>query len=84
LRADEPRSLLRNVFTAGSELVRSELTALGPRGPHRLTITHARGTIVEYFSSSREALQRQAELEKLLMSARGAGIDVAARHKESA
>jgi hypothetical protein len=75
---------MRSVFNAGTEMVRSELTALGPRGPHRLMITHARGTIVEYFTSAKEALQRQAELEKLLISARGPGLEIGCARKESA
>jgi hypothetical protein len=61
-----------HLFSAGPDIVRSELTALGARGPFRLTIHHGQGTIVEYFSTSQEALARQAELEKLLISARGA------------
>ena len=75
---------MRNVFTAGTDVVRSELTALGPRGPHRLMITHAQGTIVEYFTTAKAALQRQAELEQLLISARGAGLDIDHARKESA
>ena len=57
---------------AGPDLVRSELTALGARGPYRLTISHGQGAIVEYFQTARAALVREAELAKLLMSARGA------------
>ena len=60
-----------NVFSAGTNVVRSEVTALSARGPYRLMIHHGQGTIIEYFASSREALKRQAELEDLLMSARG-------------
>ena len=63
---------MNNLFMAGPDLVRSELTALGARGPYRLTIRHGQGTIVEYFHSARAALIRGAELERLLMSARGA------------
>jgi hypothetical protein len=63
---------MRNLFNVGTDLVQSELVALGERGPYRLTIDHGQGTIVEYFTTSREALTRQAELEDLLMSARGA------------
>ena len=61
-----------NFFMAGPDLVRSELTALGPNGPYRLTIHHGQGSIVEYFLSSTDALLREAELERLLMCARGA------------
>ena len=61
-----------NFFMAGPDLVRSELTALGPNGPYRLIIRHGQGSIVEYFLSSTAALLREAELERLLMGARGA------------
>jgi hypothetical protein len=60
-----------NVFHAGTNVVRSEVTALSARGPYRLTIQHGQGTIVEYFATPSEALERQAELEDLLTSARG-------------
>jgi hypothetical protein len=39
---------------------------------------------VEYFTSAKEALQRQAELEKLLISARGPGLEIGCARKESA
>ena len=61
-----------NLFMAGPDLVRSELTALGANGPYRLIIRHGQGSIVEYFLSSTAALLREAELERLLMCARGA------------
>jgi hypothetical protein len=64
---------MRTLFNAGTEVVRSELTPLGRRGPYRLTMTHAQGTIVEYFVNLMDAQRRQADLEKLLQSARGAG-----------
>ena len=63
---------MSNLFMAGPDLVRSELTALGARGPYRLTISHGQGAIVEYFHTARAALFREAELEELLISARGA------------
>ena len=55
---------------AGADVVRSELTALGVDGPYRLSVAHARGTIVEYFSDTAAALNRQGELEDLLEAAR--------------
>jgi hypothetical protein len=64
---------MRSVFAAGPNMVRSEIVAVEPEGPYRLTIDHGQGTIVEYFATSGAALLRQAELEELLMSARGAG-----------
>ena len=58
-----------NMFVAGDDLVRWELTALEPEGPYRLTIDHARGSIVEYFRDVSTALNREAELEALLVVA---------------
>lgn len=69
---------MRNLFHAGSEMMRSELKALGPRGPYQLIIAHGQGTIVEYFKTSKAALLRQAELEKLLQSARGHTVNYTA------
>jgi len=46
-----------NFFMAGPDLVRSELTALGPSGPYRLIVRHGQGSIVEYFLSSAAALR---------------------------
>ncbi len=63
---------MSTLFMAGPDLVHSELTALGARGPYRLTISHGQGAIVEYFQTTRAALVREAELEELLLSARGA------------
>ena len=59
------------LYTAGLDLVRSELVTLGPHGPYRLTVNHGKGSIVEYFHSVNDALTREVELEKLLISARG-------------
>ena len=53
------------------DVVRSEVISLGEEGPYQLTVVHARGTIVEYFSDTTAALQRQGELEALLAAARG-------------
>ena len=52
-----------NMFVAGAELVRWELTAIRPDGPYRLTMHHARGSIVEYFRDVTSAMNRQTELE---------------------
>ena len=54
------------------DVVHAEVVALGEEGPYRLTVFHARGTIVEYFSDTAAALKRQGELEDLLAAARGA------------
>lgn len=58
-----------NIFVAGRNLVRWELTALNPEGPYRLAMHHDRGSIVEYFSDMNAALSREAELEQLLIIA---------------
>lgn len=55
-----------NMFVAGADLVRWELTALTPDGPYRLTMHHARGSIVEYFRDVTSAMSRETELEALL------------------
>jgi hypothetical protein len=62
---------MSNVFMAGSELIRWEVTSCGSEGPFRLTIRHAHGSIVEYFDTTAAALLREAELEELLIAARG-------------
>jgi hypothetical protein len=62
---------MSNVFMAGPELVRWDLTACGDNGPYRLVIRHAHGSIVEYFQTTTDALVREAELEELLIAARG-------------
>jgi hypothetical protein len=59
-----------NVFLAGQELVRWEVTAIGSEGPYRLGVYHAGGAIVEYFSDVPAALQRERELEDLFTGGR--------------
>jgi hypothetical protein len=59
-----------NVFSAGQELVRWEVTAISDEGPYRLSVTHAAGAIVEYFHSVAAALQRERELEHLFIGRR--------------
>jgi hypothetical protein len=54
-----------NVFSAGRDLVRWEVTAVSADGPYRLAMYHPGGTIVEYFASVSAALQRERELEGL-------------------
>ena len=63
---------MSNIFMAGTDLVRWELTSLGADGPYRLTMHHPHGSIVEYFRGMPAALVREAELEKLMTTARGA------------
>ena len=62
---------MSNVFLAGQELVRWEVTACRADGPYRLAIRHGHGIIVEYFQTVTDALDREAELEELLIAARG-------------
>src|SRR5918995_2385200 len=61
---------MSNVFMAGPELVRWDVTSCGDNGPYRLMIRHAHGSIVEYFQTPTDALLREAELEELLIAAR--------------
>ena len=63
---------MSNIFMAGTDLVRWELTSLGSDGPYRLTMHHLHGSIVEYFRGMPAALVREAELEQLMTTARGA------------
>jgi hypothetical protein len=60
-----------NFFLVGSEMVRWEITSLG-QDACRLIITHSNGTIVEYFRTAAQALDRQKEIEALFLEARGA------------
>ena len=66
---------MSNIFIAGADLVRWEVTSLGANGPYRLTMQHPHGSIVEYFRAMTAALAREAELEHLLTGARGATTD---------
>jgi hypothetical protein len=66
-----------NVFSAGRDLVRWEVTAVSADGPYRLAVYHPGGTIVEYFASVSAALQRERKLEGLFAGGR-AGSEPAA------
>ena len=74
-------------FAAGPDLVWWDLTTVpGAPGQYRLTIHHAQGAIVEYFSNVASALVRQGELEALLVAARSSGqetpwVDVPLKEK---
>jgi hypothetical protein len=61
---------MQNFFVAGPDLVRWDLTKVEHTGQYRLTIRHAQGSIVEYFSDVTTALLRENELEALLIAAR--------------
>ena len=58
---------------AGPDFVHWQLTAVEQAGPFRLTIHHAQGTIVEYFTNTAAALLREQEIEQLLVAARADG-----------
>jgi hypothetical protein len=64
---------MHRFFLAGRDLVRWDLEVLQAKGPSplRLTVRHAQGSIVEYFRDTQTALQREQELEQLLIAARG-------------
>jgi hypothetical protein len=59
------------MFIAGADRVVWDLTVLGPAGPYRLTLRHSNGVIREYFADPAAALERQRQLERLLIAARG-------------
>jgi hypothetical protein len=61
--------VVRSLLMARPDLVRVELTALGPHGtgPFKLVVHHAMGTIVEYFGDVTHALLRQGALEEVLI-----------------
>jgi hypothetical protein len=59
-----------NVFPAGRDLVRWEVTAVSADGPYRLGVYHPGGAIVEYFTSVSAALERERELEGLFADGR--------------
>ena len=57
-------------FVAGSELVQWDIARL-PGRSYRLTVRHAHGVIVEYFTTLPKALSRQQALETLILEAHG-------------
>jgi hypothetical protein len=63
-------AMMLNVFSAGRQLVRWEVTAVSADGPYRLGVYHAGGAIVEYFGSVSAALQREREIEHLFAGGR--------------
>ena len=72
---------MQNYFFAGPDLVHWDLQLVrADNRPHvRLTVTHSQGEIIEYFQSAEAALEREREIEDLLIAARsrGAQPDVA-------
>ena len=61
---------MANVFPAGQDLVRWDVTAVSDEGPYRLGLYHAGGAIVEYFPTVPAALERQRELEMMFIGVR--------------
>lgn len=59
-----------NFFLVGSEMVRWEINSVGHE-ICRLTVTHPNGTIVEYFRTAAQALEREKEIEGLFLGSRG-------------
>jgi len=55
-----------NFFMVGSERVTWELVSVDKTGVCRLSVAHPGGVIVEYFTSTAAALQRESELEALM------------------
>ena len=53
-------------FMVGSERVTWELVSVDNTGVCRLSVSHSGGVIVEYFTSTVAALQRESEIEALL------------------
>jgi hypothetical protein len=59
-----------NFFLVGSDMVRWEINSVG-HDICRLTVTHSNGTIVEYFRTAAQALEREKEIEALFLGSRG-------------
>lgn len=60
--------MVTNFFMAGSDRVTWEIVTVASDGPYKLSIVHPRGTIVEYFATSAEAVKREQELESLFVA----------------
>jgi len=59
-----------NFFMAGTQVVRWELSTMPGGGIYRLAMFHPGGKIVEYFTSTTAALEREQELEAMFLNAR--------------
>ncbi len=59
-----------NFFMAGTQVVRWELSTMPGGGIYRLAMFHPGGRIIEYFTSTTEALDREQELEAMFLNAR--------------
>ena len=56
----------------GAERVTWEIRSVDEGGPYRLAVFHPRGTIVEYFTTTAAAVEREQELEALFLASPGA------------
>lgn len=56
-----------NFFVAGTQVIRWELSTMPGGEVYRLAVFHAGGTIIEYFTSTTAALEREQELEALFV-----------------
>ncbi len=70
--------VVTNFFMAGSDRVTWEIVSVTDGGPYKLSLVHPRGTIVEYFATSADAVKREQELEALFLES-PAARSVAAR-----
>jgi hypothetical protein len=57
-------------FMVDPAQVRWELTATAGNGPYQLTVHHAGGAVVEYFTTRHAAVLRQYQLEDVLEASR--------------
>jgi hypothetical protein len=55
-----------NFFMVGTARVTWELVSVDKTGTCRLSIAHAGGVIVEYFTDTAAALRRESEIEALM------------------
>jgi len=54
---------------AGSDLIRWEIMSIAHGdGRCKLSVAHPRGTIVEYFATTADAMKREQELEALFLA----------------
>jgi hypothetical protein len=54
---------------AGPERVTWEIVTVTSTGSCKLLVVHPRGTIVEYFATTADALKREQELEAMFLNA---------------
>jgi hypothetical protein len=54
---------------AGPERVTWEIVTVASNGSCKLSVVHPRGTIVEYFATTADAMKREQEIEAMLLNA---------------